>query len=98
MRYRFGQFVLDTDSSQLLDGDSPIHLGPGAFDVLSFLVSRRDRVASKTELLDSVWGDRDVSEPALTSRRSPTAGSSLSTRGTTCSGSTSRPGRRSSTP
>ncbi len=68
MRYRFGPFVLDTDSYQLLDGDAPIHLEPGAFDVLSFLVSHRDRVVSKNELLDSVWGDRYVSESALTSR------------------------------
>ncbi len=68
MRYRFGRFVLDTDSYQLLDGDAPIHLEPGAFDVLSFLVSHRDRVVSKNELLDSVWGDRYVSESALTSR------------------------------
>ncbi len=38
------------------------------FDVLRYLVEHRDRVVAKEELLDNVWGDRFVSESALTSR------------------------------
>ena len=38
------------------------------FDVLSHLVENRSRVVPKTELLDTVWGDRFVSESTLTSR------------------------------
>lgn len=38
------------------------------FDVLAHLVAQRDRVVPKEELLDRVWGDRFVSESALTSR------------------------------
>ena len=38
------------------------------FDVLVLLVRERDRVVTKEELLDTVWGDRFVSESALTSR------------------------------
>ena len=38
------------------------------FDVLAHLIPHRDRVVPKTELLDEVWGDRFVSESALTSR------------------------------
>ena len=34
----------------------------------SLLVRERDRVVTKEELLDTVWGDRFVSESALTSR------------------------------
>ena len=41
---------------------------PQVFDVLSYLVARRERVVAKTELLDNIWGDRFVSESALTSR------------------------------
>ena len=41
---------------------------PQVFDVLAYLVRHRDRVVPKTELLDEVWGDRFVSESALTSR------------------------------
>ena len=36
--------------------------------MLSHLVRNRERVVPKTELLDSVWGDRFVSESTLTSR------------------------------
>jgi len=38
------------------------------FDVLAHLLDNRERVVAKTELLDAVWGDRFVSESALTSR------------------------------
>ena len=36
--------------------------------ILIELISHRDRVVAKTELLDSVWGDRFVSESALTTQ------------------------------
>jgi DNA-binding winged helix-turn-helix (wHTH) protein len=36
--------------------------------ILIELIDHRDRVVAKTELLDSVWGDRFVSESALTSQ------------------------------
>ena len=36
--------------------------------VLTYLITNRDRVVPKEELLDEIWGDRFVSESALTSR------------------------------
>ena len=39
---------------------------PQVFDVLAYLIEHRDRVISKEELLDNIWGDRFVSESALT--------------------------------
>ena len=41
---------------------------PQAFDVLVYLVRHRDRVVSKDELMDQVWGGRFVTETAVTSR------------------------------
>jgi DNA-binding winged helix-turn-helix (wHTH) protein len=41
---------------------------PQVFDLLVFLVSNRDRVVSKDDLLASVWGGRIVSESTLASR------------------------------
>ncbi len=41
---------------------------PQVMEVLSYLVANRERVVPKTELLDEIWGDRFVSESALSSR------------------------------
>src|SRR4029453_14079998 len=43
-------------------------VGPQVFDVLALLVRERERVVRREELLDAVWGDRFVSESAVTSR------------------------------
>ncbi|WP_205809251.1 AAA family ATPase [Micromonospora sp. HNM0581] len=64
--YRFDGFELDTSRYELRRAGARIPLEPRAFDVLHYLISHRDRVVSKEELLDSVWGDRFVSEAAVT--------------------------------
>ena len=69
MIYRFGDDCeLDTDRYEIRAGGEVVHVEPQVFDVLAYLVTNRDHVVSKEELLDSVWGDRFVSESALTSR------------------------------
>src|SRR5215207_3179147 len=68
MRFRFGDLALDTDRFLLERHGQAVHVQPQVFDVLSHLVSNRERVVPKTELLDTVWGDRFVSESTLTSR------------------------------
>ena len=51
-----------------LPGDSrTIAIGPQVFDLLLYLVRNRERVVSKDDLLDAVWGGRIVSESTLTS-------------------------------
>jgi pimeloyl-ACP methyl ester carboxylesterase/DNA-binding winged helix-turn-helix (wHTH) protein len=68
MIYLFDGYELDTARLEVrLDGKA-LAVEPQVFDVLAFLVAHRDRVVLKEELLDSVWGDRFVSESALTSR------------------------------
>jgi class 3 adenylate cyclase len=68
MIYRFGAHELDVDLYELRRHGTVVELEPQVFDVLAHLVQHRDRVVSKAELLDEVWGDRFVSESALTSR------------------------------
>lgn len=68
MRYEFGDCLLDTDSYQLTRDGAVVHIEPGAFEVLAHLIEHRDRVVSKNELLDDIWGDRFVSESTLTTR------------------------------
>ena len=64
--YGFEDFELDTARYQLRRGGQPVQLEPKAFDVLLYLIEHRDRVVSKDELLDAVWGGHYVSEAALT--------------------------------
>jgi pimeloyl-ACP methyl ester carboxylesterase/DNA-binding winged helix-turn-helix (wHTH) protein len=68
VRYVFGDVALDTDSYELRRGGEPVHVEPQVFDVLTVLLANRNRVVPKTELLDTVWGDRFVGESALSSR------------------------------
>lgn len=68
MLFRFEHYELNTESFQLLDDGVPVRVEPQVFDVLAYLVQHRDRVVAKEELLDEVWGDRFVSESALTTR------------------------------
>jgi len=66
--FRFGDCELDLAQYELRRGTDVVHVEPQVLDVLSHLVVNRDRLVPKTELLDAVWGDRFVSESALTSR------------------------------
>ena len=68
MRYSFDDVVIDTDRFILEQDGAELRVEPQVFDVLAHLVEHRDRVVPKTELLDEIWGDRFVSESALTSR------------------------------
>jgi len=68
VQYAFAGLTLDTDRYALRRDDEVVHLEPQVFDVLAYLVEHRDAVVTKAELLDAVWGDRFVSESALTSR------------------------------
>jgi len=64
--YHFGQFALDSRRRTLSRADSPVSLTPKAFDVLLFLVQNPNRLVTKEELLQAVWGDTFVEEGNLT--------------------------------
>ena len=66
--YSFLGYELDTDRVVLRCDGVPRHVEPQVFDVLVHLVTARGRVVTKVELLDEIWGNRFVSESALTSR------------------------------
>ncbi|MDX2381731.1 MAG: transcriptional regulator, partial [Acidimicrobiia bacterium] len=65
---RFGRCELDLDRVELRVDGVQVQVEPQVFDVLAYLVEHRERLVPKEELLDNVWGDRFVSESALTSR------------------------------
>src|SRR5712672_591492 len=64
--YRFGQFMLDPSRRTLSRANSPVSLTPKAFDVLLFLAQNPNRLVTKEELLQAVWGDTFVEEGNLT--------------------------------
>ena len=67
-RHRFGEFVVDTDTVEVIGPDGVRAVEPQVFDVLAYLVEQQGRLVTKEELLDNVWGDRFVSESTLTTR------------------------------
>ncbi|WP_146343827.1 ATP-binding protein [Phaeobacter marinintestinus] len=64
MVYSFDAFELDPEMRELRNRGRVVAVSPKAFDVLIFLVERRDRLVTKAELLDAFWPP-NVSEAAL---------------------------------
>jgi pimeloyl-ACP methyl ester carboxylesterase len=64
----FGDCELDLDRFELRRAGRLRPVEPQVFDLLAVLIRERRRVVPKEELLDTVWGNRFVSESALTSR------------------------------
>src|SRR5499427_9316225 len=68
MQFLFGDHTLDDDRRELRCGGDPVAVEPQVFDLLIYLVQNRDRVVTKNDLIDAVWGGRVVSDSTLTSR------------------------------
>lgn len=63
--YRFDDFFVDPDSWKLgRDGDE-VHVEPVVLKLLIYLIENRDRLVTRDELMDTVWGDTVISEAAL---------------------------------
>src|SRR5215469_5290612 len=65
---RFGDCELSVERIELRRAGQIVDMEPQVFDVLAYLLRHRERVVPKTELLDQIWGNRFVSESALSSR------------------------------
>jgi DNA-binding winged helix-turn-helix (wHTH) protein len=65
MRVVFSEFVLDSDTRQLLRDGSEVHLSPKAFHLLSTLVAARPRAVSKDQLQATLWPQSFVTEGNL---------------------------------
>ena len=65
MRVRFGMFVLDSETRELLRGDDRVPLSPKAFELLSLLVAHRPKAISKSELQERLWPTTFVVEKNL---------------------------------
>lgn len=52
-----GPLKLDPATHRVTAADAPVALGPTEFRLLRFLLARPERVHSRRQLLDHVWGD-----------------------------------------
>jgi TolB-like protein len=68
VHYQFADCLLDTHRRELYRGEALVAVEPQVFDLLAFLLGNREHVASKEDLLASVWGGRIVSDSTLDSR------------------------------
>lgn len=67
MQFVFEDYLLDQQRRELTWRGQVVTVGPQVFDLLLLLVSNRERVVSKDELLSAVWSGRIVSESTITS-------------------------------
>jgi DNA-binding winged helix-turn-helix (wHTH) protein len=65
MQVRFGPFVLDSASRELLRDSHRVSLSPKAFELLSILVASRPKAVSKAELQERLWPATFVVEKNL---------------------------------
>jgi len=55
-RLAAGDLVLDAASQRVTAKGQPVHLGPTEYKLLHFFLSRPDRVYTREQVLDRVWG------------------------------------------
>lgn len=67
MRLAFDDCVLDLDRRELFRADQAVAIAPKVFDLLVYLAEHSERVVSRDDLIDAVWGGRIVSESTLAS-------------------------------
>jgi two-component system phosphate regulon response regulator PhoB len=57
-----GRLTLDPAAYRVTWGEQPLRLGPTEFKLLNYLMRHPERVHSRAQLLDKVWGDHVVIE------------------------------------
>jgi DNA-binding winged helix-turn-helix (wHTH) protein len=67
---RFGDFVFDEDTRQLLRGGEVVPVSPKAFELLRHLLRQRPRAVSKDELHALIWPGTNVTAASLASAAS----------------------------
>jgi len=64
--YRFGAFTLDEECSELRERDHRVSVQPKVLKLLAYLIRHHDRVVTRSELLDGLWGVVSVVDGVLT--------------------------------
>ncbi len=56
-RIEIGELALDTATHRVTWQGAPLKVGPTEFKLLGYLMQHAERVHSRAQLLDKVWGD-----------------------------------------
>src|SRR5262245_54506103 len=67
MRYVFSACILDTECYELFRAGARIPVRPKVFQLLAYLITRRDRLVLKDELVSHLWPQQFVGDAALKS-------------------------------
>jgi TolB-like protein/DNA-binding winged helix-turn-helix (wHTH) protein len=65
LSYRFDDFRVDTQAWRLCRDGREIHLEPIVLKLLIYLISKRERLVTRRELMETVWSDTVISDAAL---------------------------------
>ena len=68
MLFLFDDHAIDPARRELTRNGAAVRVEPQVFDLLIYLIRNRDRVLSKDDLIEGVWGGRIVSESTLATR------------------------------
>jgi DNA-binding winged helix-turn-helix (wHTH) protein len=63
--HEFGDFELDNTLYELRRDQQTLEIGPRVFDVLAYLIEHRNRLVSKDELIQHVWGATAMSSSSV---------------------------------
>ena len=70
MHYQFGEFEVDTQNYQLRSNGITVELEPKVFDLLSYLIVNREKLATRDELFENLWPGQTVSDTSLSNHTS----------------------------
>lgn len=65
MKYKFGQFEIDTKHFSVTESGEVISVEPKVFDLIIYLIERRQHIVSRDELFAHIWLGREVSDTTL---------------------------------
>lgn len=64
-RFRTGEYLIDLGTREIHRNERAIEIEAKVFDLIALLLQDRDRALSKRELNAALWGDRPVTDAAL---------------------------------
>ncbi|MCP4307747.1 MAG: transcriptional regulator, partial [bacterium] len=65
MIFGFGEWELDTEKFELRRAGIAVPVEPQTFSIIKFLIENRDRVVTKSDLHETIWKRRTVSDWAV---------------------------------